>query len=227
MPRAGRATGCRSSAGRRQISVAAVVSAVVALGVVGFAAAASAAARATTTSTVSTATTADLGPVLTAGTTVYTLEPSGTRCAAKCLAARPPVLLARGHKTATAGAGVDGSKLGTARAGHGARQLTYGGKRLYWSVKDTAAGQVHGTGHDTWGTWSAVPLATAITTAPPATEAPTTAPPAAPATAPATAPETAPAETSPPPTDPPAPKTDPPAPKTSPPTNPGTGGVAF
>jgi predicted lipoprotein with Yx(FWY)xxD motif len=197
--------------------VVATVAATVGVSVGGFAAAASATARATTTRTVSSETTTELGPVLTAGTTVYTLEPSGTRCSTKCLATRPPVLLAHGHKTATAGAGVDGSKLGTARAAHGARQLTYAGKRLYWSVEDTAAGQVHGNGHDKWGTWSVVTLAAATTTAPPASEAPTTTPPTTPTVTPATAP----AETSPPQTDPPAPQTDPPAPK------PGTGGVGF
>jgi predicted lipoprotein with Yx(FWY)xxD motif len=202
-------------------AVVATVAATVGVSVGGFAATASATARATTTRTVSSETTTELGPVLTAGTTVYTLEPSGTRCSTKCLATRLPVLLAHGHKAATAGAGVDESKLGTARAAHGARQLTYAGKRLYWSVKDTAAGQVHGNGHDKWGTWSVVTLAAAgTTTAPPATEAPTTTPTAAPATAPA--------ETSPPQTDPPAPQTDPPAPRTDPPKpNPGTGGSAF
>ena len=220
MLRASRATTSRCRAGRRRI---ALVTVAVALGAVGFAADASAAARATTTSTVSSATTTELGPVLTAGTTVYTLDPSAARCSGKCLAARPPVLLARGHTAATAGAGVDGSKLGAARAAHGARQLTYGGKRLYWSVKDTAAGQVHGNGHDKWGTWSAVTLV-ATTTVPPSTEAPTTAP----ATTPTAAAATAPADTSPPATDPPAPQTDPPAPKTDPPKpNPGTGGAAF
>jgi len=46
---------------------------------------------------------------------------------------------------------VDASKLGTAAAGHGALQVTYSGKRLYWFVKDTAPGQVRGNVKDKWG----------------------------------------------------------------------------
>jgi predicted lipoprotein with Yx(FWY)xxD motif len=173
---------------------------------------------------VSLAQDAKLGTILVAGDTVYALKPSKSACTTACLKAWPPVLLAHRVKTASAGMGVDGSKLGTASAAHGARQVTYTGKRLYWYVKDTAPGQVRGNIKDKWGKWStvAVAAAAAITTAPAATEAPAT---EAPATE---APATAPPATEPPATEPPA--TDPPAPPTTKPpstSSPGTGGIAF
>ena len=175
--------------------------------------------------TVSTAQNTKLGTILVAGDTVYTLKPSKTACTAACLKAWPPVLLPHGVTTPTAGMGVDQSKLGTAAAAQGARQVTYSGKRLYWFVKDTAAGAVKGNVKDKWGKWSTVTVAaTATTTAPAATEAPTTAPPAtaAPATAP---PVTEAPATEPPATEAPA-TTEAPAQKT-PPASPGTGGVSF
>ena len=179
-----------------------------------------------TARTVSIAQNSTLGPILVAGNTVYTVKHSATTCTAACLKAWPPVLLPRGATTPTAGTGVDGSKLGTAAAAHGARQITYSGKRLYWFAKDTAHGQVHGITKNKWGKWSTVAAATIAptTTAPPATEAPTTAPPAT------EAPATAPPVTEPPATEPPAteaPATEPPAPKPTPTTAPSTGGVAF
>ncbi|HEY3669730.1 MAG TPA: hypothetical protein VGN51_02260, partial [Acidimicrobiia bacterium] len=85
---------------------------------------------------VSLAQDAKLGTILVAGDTVYALKPSKSACTTACLKAWPPVLLAHGVKVASAGTGVDGSKLGTASAAHGARQVTYTGKRLYWYVKD-------------------------------------------------------------------------------------------
>jgi predicted lipoprotein with Yx(FWY)xxD motif len=173
---------------------------------------------------VSTAQNPKLGPILVAGTTVYTVKPGKAACTTACLKEWPPVLLPHGVTTPTAGTGVDQSKLGTAAAARGARQITYSGKRLYWSAKDTASGQVHGIAKNKWGKWSAV-TATAVaapTTVAPATEAPSTEPPAT------EAPATAPPVTEAPVTEPPAPQpTEPPAPKTSPPTSPGTGGVAF
>ena len=56
----------------------------------------------------------------------------------------------------TAGAGVDASNLGTVGAAHGALQVTYSGRRLYWFAKDKAHGQVHGNVKDKWGKWSTV-----------------------------------------------------------------------
>jgi predicted lipoprotein with Yx(FWY)xxD motif len=161
----------------------------------------------------------DLGTVLVAEHTVYTLKANGTSCTAKCLKTRPPVLLPTGQAAATAGSGVDATKLGTASAGHGRRQVTYAGKRLYRFAKDRAPGDVNGDGKDKWGKWSAVTVASA---ADPATTAPTTtADTVAPDTSPpATAvPQTAPPETSPPATEPTTPKPDP--------KPPGGGGVGF
>jgi predicted lipoprotein with Yx(FWY)xxD motif len=190
---------------------------------------ATAATKPTTASVVSSTQNAKLGPILVAGTTVYTLAPNKTACNVECAKDWPPVLLPHGVKTATAGPNVDASKLGTAKSGKNL-QVTYAGKRLYWSAKDTKAGQVHGNVHTKWGRWSTVAAASGATstTVAPTTEpttAPTTeVPTAPPATAPATAPpETAPPETSPPATPPPT--TRPPSPP--PTTSAGNGGVGF
>ena len=191
-----------------------------------------AAAHAATTTVVSSANNAKLGPILVAGKTVYTLEPSKTGCTSACLKEWPPVLLPRGTKKATAGSGVDASQLGTKKFAKKGLQITYAGERLYWSAKDKKAGQVHGNVTNKWGTWSTVTAATASTTttaAPtttPATEAPATSPPAT------AAPDTSPPATSPPETAPPAtapPETQPTTPRTQPPatTSPGNGGVGF
>ena len=66
------------------------------------------------------------------------------------------MLLPQGVTTATAGTGVDASKLGTVAAADGALQVTYSGKPLYWFSKDKAPGQVHGNVTDKWGKWSTV-----------------------------------------------------------------------
>ena len=161
----------------------------------------------------------ELGTVLVAGHTVYTLKANGTSCTAKCRKTRPPVLLPTGQAAATAGSGVDATQLGTASAGHGRRQVTYAGKRLYRFAKDRAPGDVNGDGKDKWGKWSAVTVASVAdpsTTAPTTTAetvAPDTTPPAT------AAPQTAPPETSPPATEPATPKPDP--------KPPGGGGVGF
>jgi predicted lipoprotein with Yx(FWY)xxD motif len=195
--------------------------------------AAVAATRPTTASVISTATDSKLGAILVSGNTLYALKASKTACTATCLKAWLPVLLPKGVTTATAGGGVDASKLGTAPAAKGALQVTYAGKRLYWFVKDKAPGQVHGNVKNKWGKWSAVVVSdtSATTTTPaPTTAVPSSPPPAAAQTSPpeTAAPETAPPQTSPPATSPPA--TSPPAtkpPVTSPPSNGGNGGVGF
>jgi predicted lipoprotein with Yx(FWY)xxD motif len=99
---------------------------------------------------------AKLGTILVAGdTAVYTLK--GGKCSASCQKSNPPVLLPDGVDSATAGTGVDASKLGTAKTSSGALQITYGGKPLYWSSKDTSSSQLH-AGKSKFGTWSAVVL---------------------------------------------------------------------
>jgi predicted lipoprotein with Yx(FWY)xxD motif len=117
---------------------------------------AGAATKPRTATTISTAKSSKFGTVLIAKTTVYTLKPSKTACKAACLKAWPPVLLPSGTTTATAGKGVRASKLGTATAANGALQVTYGGKRLYWFIKDKTAGQVKGNVTDKWGKWATV-----------------------------------------------------------------------
>ena len=48
------------------------------------------------------------------------------------------------------------SKLGTKTRSGGIRQVTYGGKPLYFFVGDTGTGQVNGNMSDEWGKWAAV-----------------------------------------------------------------------
>jgi predicted lipoprotein with Yx(FWY)xxD motif len=230
-----RTSGQRGSWRMSLTRMAAVVVAVGGLSAVVLApGAATAATTPTTASVISTADNAKLGTILVTGNTVYVLKPSKTACTTTCWKAWPPVLLPHGVKTATAGPGVDASKLGTVAAAKSALQVTYSGKRLYWFAKDKAPGQVHGNVKNEWGKWSTVVMPTAAaaapTTAPPATAAPATAPPAteAPATSPPAteAPATEPPATEAPATSPPAtqPATPPP---TNKPSNPGTGGIAF
>jgi predicted lipoprotein with Yx(FWY)xxD motif len=120
---------------------------------------------------VSTSQSAAHGTILVSGDTLYTLKPSQTACTSACLKVWPELLLPKGVATATAGPGVNASKLGTlARAG-GALQVTYSGQALYYFAGDAAAGQVNGNVTDTWGTWSDV-----VTAGQPAASTPTTAP---------------------------------------------------
>jgi predicted lipoprotein with Yx(FWY)xxD motif len=109
-----------------------------------------------TASVISSAKSSKLGTILTAGNTVYTLKASKTACDAQCLKTWMPVLLPQGVMTATAGPGVDASKLSTVVAADGVLQVTYSGKALYWSSKDKAPGQVKGNVTDKWGKWSTV-----------------------------------------------------------------------
>jgi len=105
---------------------------------------------------VSTTKNAQLGTILVSGKTVYTLKASSTPCTAQCLKVWPALLLPNGTTKATAGNGVNASKLGSVAVAGGRRQVTYGGKALYYFVGDTAAGQVHGNITDKWGKWASV-----------------------------------------------------------------------
>jgi predicted lipoprotein with Yx(FWY)xxD motif len=109
-----------------------------------------------TATTISTEQNAKFGTLLTAGNTVYILKPSKVPCTGKCLKVWPPVLLPQGTMAAIAGQGVDQTKLGTQSVDGGNLQITYGGKPLYWYVKDKAPGQVKGNIKDKWGKWIAV-----------------------------------------------------------------------
>jgi predicted lipoprotein with Yx(FWY)xxD motif len=105
---------------------------------------------------VSTSKNAQVGTFLVSGKTVYTLKASNVPCTAQCLKVWPALLLPKGMTKATGGNGVNASKLGTAAGPGGRLQVTYAGKRLYWFIGDTAAGQVHGNITDKWGTWATV-----------------------------------------------------------------------
>jgi predicted lipoprotein with Yx(FWY)xxD motif len=100
--------------------------------------------------TISTATVSGFGKVLVDdGMTLYTLgtESSGTiKCTGSCAQSWPPVLLSGGATAATAGDGVDASKLGTIARPDGGTQVTYDGLPLYLWVGDTAPGQATGQG---------------------------------------------------------------------------------
>jgi len=105
---------------------------------------------------VSTATSAKFGTVLVSGKTLYTLKPGKTACTATCLKVWPALVLPKGQTKATAGSGVSASKLGTVTRSGGVRQVTYGGKALYFFSGDSGAGQVNGNVTDEWGKWTAV-----------------------------------------------------------------------
>jgi len=115
-----------------------------------------------------------LGTILVDGKTLYTLKASATACTATCHKFWIEVLLPNGVTRATAGAGVSAAKLGTMKVA-GGRQVTYGGKALFWFFRDKSLGQVKGNATDTWGKWLDVVLAkpagqpTTTTTAPPKT----------------------------------------------------------
>ena len=83
------------------------------------------------------------------GMTLYTLgtESSGTiKCTGSCAQSWPPVLLTGGATAATAGSGVDASKLGTIDRPDGGTQVTYAGMPLYLWVGRHRSGPGDGPG---------------------------------------------------------------------------------
>ncbi|MCU1345296.1 MAG: hypothetical protein JWL70_1562 [Acidimicrobiia bacterium] len=77
------------------------------------------------------------------GRTLYLFEKDqGTTsaCTGKCAVAWPPL-----QGTATAGAGIDASKLGSANG-----QVTYNGHLLYYFAADKAPGDANGIGITSW-----------------------------------------------------------------------------
>jgi predicted lipoprotein with Yx(FWY)xxD motif len=80
----------------------------------------------------------------------YTIDRKGVdRCAgnATCNKFWPSLLVKPGVKP-TAGTGASAALLGTIKAPHGMRQVTYAGYPLYLFSGDKAAGQVKGQGFD-------------------------------------------------------------------------------
>ena len=110
----------------------------------------------TTATTISTAKDAKFGTILVAGDTPVYILKSGKSCDATCQTDRPPVLLPQGVTTPTAGKGVDAAKLGTTAADGGSLQVTYTGRPLFWSAKDTGSGKPRGIGSDKFGKWAVV-----------------------------------------------------------------------
>ncbi|MFZ1063785.1 MAG: hypothetical protein WAN30_09995 [Acidimicrobiales bacterium] len=98
------------------------------------------------------------GTILASGDTLYTLTPSHTACTATCLEFWPALTLPKGVESATAGKGVPASKIGVVDRAGGVRQVTYGGKALYYFAGDTKPGEVKGDVTDTWGKWSPIVL---------------------------------------------------------------------
>ena len=80
------------------------------------------------------------------GMTLYLFtkdSPGTTTCYDKCATAWPPLLAAG---AATAGDGVDGSKLGSTARTDGSTQVTYNGWPLYYYAKDKLPGETVGQG---------------------------------------------------------------------------------
>ena len=148
----------RSQATRRRIPVGRVAAAALAVGGLSTSVfAVSSAGAATTpakTVVVSAVRYPKFGTILVSGKTLYTLQASKTPCTALCQRTWPEFVLPKGVTKATAGKGVNASKLGTVMRANGIRQVTYAGKALYWFSGDKSAGQVHGNVTDTWGKWS-------------------------------------------------------------------------
>ena len=101
--------------------------------------------------TVSSKSVSGVGDVLvdTKGMTLYYLQtesPGNIVCTGGCATAWPPLLLPSGTTSATAGSGVDASKLGTITRPDGGTQVTYDGKPLYLFASDASAGQATGQG---------------------------------------------------------------------------------
>ena len=84
----------------------------------------------------------------------YTPDSKGkSACTGQCLAYWPALVIKTGAKP-VAGAGVKASLLGTIKAAHGMRQVTYAGYPLYHYKSDSKAGEFGGQGVD--GTWYVV-----------------------------------------------------------------------
>jgi predicted lipoprotein with Yx(FWY)xxD motif len=90
------------------------------------------------------------------GKPLYFLKPSAVSCGSGCLKIWPALTLPAGVSSATAGTGVQSSKLGTTTGPKGLMQVTYGGQPVYWFAKDNVRGKVKGNFTDKWGKWTAV-----------------------------------------------------------------------
>jgi len=150
----GKQQGKEGRLGARGFPLARMAVVTLALGAMSASAFATGTAGAASRLVISTAKNSQFGTILVSHSPLYTLKPSSTPCNASCQTIWPEVLLPKGAKKATAGTGVNASKLGTIKRAHGALQVTYGGKPLYWFSGDSAGSQVNGNITDTWGAWS-------------------------------------------------------------------------
>lgn len=85
------------------------------------------------------------------GRTVYlwVADTAGTStCTGACARVWPPVL---GSGGSSAGSGVATAKVTTVARGDGTTQLVYAGHPLYYYAADSAAGDTHGQGSDSFG----------------------------------------------------------------------------
>ena len=142
--------------GSRRVPILRMAGAVLVAGGLSAAVLAADTAGAATSSVVSTTKNSKYGTILVSGKTVYTLKASTVACGSGCLKIWPEVLLPKGTTTPLAGPGVNAASLGTVAGTGGARQVTYGGKPLYYFFLDTGPGQVKGNITDKWGKWSVV-----------------------------------------------------------------------
>lgn len=95
------------------------------------------------------------GKVLVAnGKALYVLA-GGKSCNAACLTIWPALTVPSGVKGATAGSGIQKSKLGVTTDSAGAHQVTYNGMPIYFFTGDSK-GTVKGNLTDNFGKWAAV-----------------------------------------------------------------------
>ena len=120
----------------------------------------------TTAATIKVATDANLGKILVDGNglTVYLfVADTGTAstCYTSCATIWPPVLTAGAPK---AGAGAQGSLLGTTARTDGTTEVTYAGHPLYYFIKDKKPGDTTGQGVNGFGAlwWVLTPSGAAM-----------------------------------------------------------------
>ena len=69
----------------------------------------------------------------------FTKDKERSVCFGACARAWPPYIA---HGELKAGAGLDPTKLGTTKRSDGSRQVTYGGRPLYYYVGDKSPGEI-------------------------------------------------------------------------------------
>lgn len=118
------------------------------------------------TGTVQTAVRSPYGAILVgpSGRTLYRYTPDSkhvNRCSANATCNKLwPALLVKPSVKPSAGAGAKAALLGTIKAAHGMRQVTYAGWPLYYFAGDKRAGQTKGQGFG--GSWYVVSPAGAL-----------------------------------------------------------------